>query len=211
MAKIYWNKYLSVFLITFLTFLVIFLLVQKISYQTSADIIKIQKDMNNYLLALNLQSEIAKEYICSVDVFEITKEKAEIGIQLDSLEKNLGSENEIVKDIKSQYTLLSIRQWLLVKRFKQECNPSLNIILFFYSNKVEKDKSEAQGYVLDYIYKKYTDKVVIYALDADQNNPALNTLKDIYKVEKAPTVIINERKYENVLSASDIERILKLN
>jgi hypothetical protein len=202
------GKYLSVFLITFLLFLVVFLLAQKISSQTSQEFVKYQKEMNNYLLSLNLQTEIAKEHICEIDIFKLTEDKARLGKELDVLEKNLGSENSVVKEMKSDYTLLSIRQWLLVRRFKKECKSDLNIILFFYSNKKNKEESEAQGYVLDYIYRKYHDKVVIYALEIEQDTPALNTVKDIYGIETAPALVINEKVFKGLLKSWEIEKEL---
>lgn len=204
------GKYLSVFLITFLLFLVVFLLAQKISSQTSQEFVKYQKEMNNYLLSLNLQTEIAKEHICEIDIFKLTEDKARLGKELDVLEKNLGSENNVVKEMKSDYTLLSIRQWLLVRQFKKECKSDLNIILFFYSNKKNKEESEAQGYVLDYIYRKYPDKVVIYALEIEQDTPALNTVKDIYGIETAPALVINEKVFRGLLKSWEIEKELNI-
>jgi hypothetical protein len=104
--------------------------------------------------------------------------------------------------------LLSIRQWLLVRQFKKECKSDLNIILFFYSNKKNKEESEAQGYVLDYIYRKYPDKVVIYALEIEQDTPALNTVKDIYGIETAPALVINEKVFKGLLKSWEIEKEL---
>jgi hypothetical protein len=200
------GKYLSVFLITFLLFLAVFLLAQRISSETSQDLVKHQKQISNYLLSLNLQTEIAKENICNVDILKLTEDKARLGKELDVIEKNLGSDNDDVKNMKLDYTLLSIRQWLLIKQFKKECNSKLNIILFFYSNKISKDKSEAQGYVLDYIYRKYSDKVLIYAFDSDIDTPALNAIKNIYNISSTPSLVINERVFEGLLNSEQIEK-----
>ncbi|MEM5793163.1 MAG: hypothetical protein QXY45_02280 [Candidatus Aenigmatarchaeota archaeon] len=186
----------------------IFLLANKMSSKTSEDFRKTQKYMSNYLISLNLQSEIAKENICKVDVFELTEDKSELGKQLDILERTLGKDNEIVRELKKDYTLVSIRQWLLLKKFKQECNNKINIILFFYSNEVNSSDSESQGYVLDYIYRKYPEKVVIYAFEIEEDNPALNTIKHIYNVKSAPTIVVNERIFFGFQSQEKIESLL---
>lgn len=193
MRKISWNRYFSVFLLTLFIFIIGFLIAQRISSRTSVQVTETQKELRNYILSLNLQSEIASEYICKVDVFQLTKEKSELGKRIDVLEKNLGKDHEIVEDLKQDYSLLSLRQWLLVKKVKEECDRSINIIIFFYSNKLNSSESESQGYVLDYIYEKYPDGVVIYAFDIDEENPALKTLKDIYEVKTSPSVIFNDR------------------
>jgi len=208
MRKISWEKYTSVFLMTVLIFVIGILLTGKLSTKTSEEIFEIQKQVRNYLLSLNLQSDIASEYICRVDVFELTEDKFNLGQQIEILEKNLGKDNEIVKDLKEDYSLLSIRQWLLVKQVKEKCDKDINIILFFYSNKVNTSESESQGYVLDYLYEKYPDTVVIYAFDIDGDNPALNTIKAVYGVKRAPSVVINERLFTGFQSKEKIERLL---
>ena len=208
MRRISWNKYALVFLMTFLIFVIGFLLSQQLSFKTSEEIFKTQKDVRNYLLSLNLQSEIASEYICRVDVFELTNEKFNLGAQIEILEKKFGKENEIVKDLKQDYSLLSIRQWLLVKKVKEECNKDINIILFFYSNEINPPESESQGYVLDYFYEKYPDDVVIYAFDINEDNPALNTIKAIYGVSKPPSIVMNERLFSGFQSKEKIESLL---
>ncbi len=110
--------------------------------------------------------------------------------------------------MKQDYSLLSIRQWLLVKQFKEKCNKDINIILFFYSNKVNVSESESQGYVLDYLYEKRPDDVVIYAFDMEDDNPALNTIKVIYGVKQVPSVVINERLFQEFQPKERIERLL---
>jgi len=208
MRRISWNRYFSVLLLTLLIFLIGFLITQRISSRTSEQITGIQKEFRNYILSLNLQSEIASEYICKVDVFQLTKEKSDLGKKIDVLEKNLGKNNPIVQDLKKDYSLLSLRQWLLVKKVKKGCNRDINIILFFYSNKVNASESESQGYVLDYIYEKYPDEVVIYAFDIDEDNPALNTLKNIYEVDIVPSVIINDKLFVGLQSRAKIRSSL---
>jgi hypothetical protein len=208
MRKISWNRYFSVLLLTSLIFLIGFLIAQRVSSRTSNQITDIQKEFRNYILSLNLQSEIASEYICKVDAFQLTKEKTELGKRIDVLERNLGKNNPVVKDLKQDYSLLSLRQWLLVKKVKEECDRDINIIIFFYSNKVNASESESQGYVLDYIYEKFPDEVVIYAFDIEDENPALTTLKAIYEVEIVPSVIINEELFTGFQSREKISSLI---
>ena len=116
--------------------------------------------------------------------------------------------NQFLKDLKQDYSLLSIRQWLLLKQVKEKCSKNINIILFFYSNKDNSTESESQGYVLDYLYEKYPDNLVIYAFDFDEDNPALNTIKSIYEIKIAPSVVVNEKRLSGLQSKEKIERLL---
>jgi hypothetical protein len=208
MRKISWSKYTLVLLTASLIFIIGVLLSEKISSKNSEEILKTQQELKNYILNSNLQSEIVAEYICKVDVFEITKEKVELGKKIEVLEKNLGKENEIVKNLKSDYSLLSIRQWLLIKKVKEKCNKNVDIIIFFYSNKVNVSESESQGFVLDYLYQKHPNSIVTYAFDIDKNNPALNTIKEIYGIKETPSIVVNEKLFAGLQSKEKIESLL---
>lgn len=208
MRKVSMDKYIAIFLTTLLAFIAGIFISQKISEYTSRDLTKTQNELKNYLLGLDLQLKIASEYICKVDIFKITKEKAEIGEKIDILEKNMGKESQTVKELKKEYFLLSIRQWLLIKQFKDECNPKINIVLFFYSNKNNQTESEAQGYILDYLYEKNPQNLIIYALDIDERDPALDTIKAIYGINQAPSIVVNEKVFSGLQEKETIERHL---
>jgi hypothetical protein len=118
MRKISLDKYILAFLLTFIIFMAGVFLSQKISGSTTDAALRDQKEIENYILGLNLQAEIASKYICNVDVFELTKDKVEMGKKVDILEKNLGKDDPTIKDLKEKYFLLSVRQWILVKEKK---------------------------------------------------------------------------------------------
>ena len=78
-----------------------------------------------------------------------------------------------------------------------------------YKRQIEnKTESEKQGYILDYLYTKYPDKLVIFALDYNLDLGALKILKEIYGVNMAPTIVINETKLEGLQSARTVESFL---
>ena len=208
MRKISLDKYILAFLITFIIFMAGVFLSQKISGSTADAVLRDQKEIENYILGLTLQSEIASKFICNVDVFELTKDKVEIGKRVDILEKNLGKDDPTVKDLKQKYFLLSVRQWILVKEKKEKCNENFSIIIFFYSNKINKSESESQGYVLDYLYEKRQNSTAIYSFDIDEDMQVLNTIKSIYKVDSAPSIIVNDKLFSGFQSKENIESIL---
>ena len=128
-----------------------------------------------------------------------------LGFKLTLLEKEMDKDDPELIGLKTQYTLLSIRQWLLLERVEEMCGDTPVTILFFYSNEDNREMNEEQGYILDYIYDKYSELVVIYAFDYDLDTPALNTLKTLYAVEDTPTLIIESEKFEGFQSTYTIE------
>ncbi|OGI15246.1 hypothetical protein A3K63_04215 [Candidatus Micrarchaeota archaeon RBG_16_49_10] len=195
---------------TFLYVLFIFLLgvfvgniiTGRISSQFSLD----QERISNYLLSMDVQMSLFESNICRVDVFKLTEDKVTLGKQLTVLEANSRPDDPELISLKTQYTLLSIRQWLLVERIKKDCSKDITTVLFFYSNDENKGANEDQGYILDYIYDKYPDFVVTYAMDVDIDTPALIALKDIYDIETTPTLVVNGERLEGLQPAVEIEK-----
>lgn len=208
MRKINKIRYFSTFTFVTLIFLIGIIIGQVITELRFSEFQERERDMRTYILSLDLQSELISKKICDVDIFSLTKEKNKLGQQLDYLEKKLGKDNPKLIPLKKEYSLLSIRQWLLVKRAKEECEKNWNIILYFYSNERNASTCESQGYVLDYLYSKHPDSLVIYAFDFDLDTPALNTLKNIYGIRRVPSLVINEKLYEGFQGKDKIESLI---
>ena len=156
-----------------------------------------------------LQANILEGELCKYDVLGITgKEKVELGRQIEEMESIRGKADKEILRLKEDYSLLSINQLLLLEKWKNECNKNVSIILFFYSNINNATKSEEQGFVFDYIYSKYPDRVSIYAFDFDIDNPAVNVLKKKYDIRIVPTVVINEKVYPDFQSREKIEGLI---
>lgn len=156
-----------------------------------------------------LQTRVLEGELCSYDVLSIAgKEKVELGNQITELEGLRGKTDEEVLRLKEDYSLLSINQLLLLEKWKEECKKNISVIIFFYSNIENATTSEEQGFVLDNIYEKYPNKVVIYAFDVNINNPAVNVLKKKYNIKIVPTLVIDEIVYSGFQSKEKIESLI---
>ena len=71
--------------------------------------------------------------------------------------------------------------------------------------------SQTQGFLLNELYYNYPESIAIFSFDINTDNTALETLKEIYKVKEAPTVIINEKLYSGFKSSEEVEILLGLN
>ena len=138
---------------------------------------------------------------------EISKAKSEMGREIEKLEVVRGKSNEEVKLLKERYMLYVFLNYIAFKNYKQNCNTTDTLILFFYSNEPQYvGVSEDQGFVLDYIYRKYKPKVHIFAIDMSIENPLIEGLKNTYGVETIPTLIINDEfKLEGLTPSEKIE------
>ena len=208
MRKINKTRYLAVFASVTLIFLFGILMGQMINEYKMSEFSTQQRNLRTYLLSLTLQTELASKYICDIDVFGLTREKVKMGQELDFLENRLGKDNDGIIELKKEYSLLSIRQWLLVEKTKEVCDRDITTILYFYSNVENASICESQGYILDYLYRKYPESVAIYAFDRDIDTPALNTIKSIYDITEVPSLVINGKLYPGLQGKEKIESII---
>ncbi len=128
------------------------------------------------------------------------------GVELDKLEKEGKINTKHYQLLKQKHNLNQALFYLLYKEYKENCNDSYNIILFFF-NGSEPSESGLQGREIDEIVKKgYKIKV----LPMDYNyTPSLAPFYVSFDIKKLPTLIINYRcKLEGFVNESSIERCL---
>ncbi len=203
------GKYLLVFILSTLIFLAGIFLGNNLSERKLLRLNEIEQDIRAQIMGVELQYELLAENPCGVvNSTPLTKELYELSDKLNFMENNLGVNHPGLIRSKEYYSMLELRQWLFLKKTKEECGINNTLILYFYSNRGDCDKCEEQGYVLTYIRKKYPD-VRVYNFDINIDNIALNTIKDIYiKSDDLPVIIIDNKVYYGFKDREQIESII---
>ena len=126
---------------------------------------------------------------------QLSKEVSELGDRLAQAENRLGSKNEQVLDIKKQYSLLQIRDYILTKRLASTCHITPTVALYFYSNVPGSCTScDRASYALSYLHQMYP-KLRVYSFDYDLDLGALRTLIAVEKVKpEFPAFVINGKR-----------------
>jgi hypothetical protein len=174
-----------------------------------------QDNMAVDILSLETQFQLLQELSCR-DIREnsvLSNELVSLQNRLAYTERQLGTENEEVLRLKRQYSLLQIKDMLLMKRVSEKCGLQPVFILYFYSNETA-DKNpvcadcEKQGYVLTALAEKYPS-LRVYSFDYSLDLPALKTLININDVPaQLPALVINEKVYNGFKSVEDVETLL---
>ncbi len=173
-----------------------------------SDLRQLKEDLEINRLDVVLETELFEKSICDFNFKDISKERTALGSQVDYMESKRGSDDEEVILLKKKYFLHEIRLLFLVKQLILDCKKDYIPILFFYSNKENKTISQDQGYILDYFFKNHQDEIVIFSFDINYQSPSTYaSLKRIYNVKFAPTIVFNETKYEGFLSIEELEKI----
>jgi thiol-disulfide isomerase/thioredoxin len=192
-----------VFAITTLIFLSGFLLADFLADLKYNKLNEMLNDLSFQTASTEIEHNLLLENPCSYKGFnKLTADLETLGEKLIFNEAKDSKTNSL----KNNYFLYEIKHWLFVKKLIAECNANYTAILYFYAT-TDCDLCEAQGIVLSEV-KKTHKNILIYSFDINSDYSLINILKEIYDVKTAPSVIINDKLYENFLTQEDLEKIL---
>lgn len=209
-----WKKYAYTFLITAVIFITAIFLSNYFSQKKINEIKNIESRIAVDILASETQFSLLSELSCRDIRSEfLSKELATLGDKLSYTEQNRGSKDPEVLNLKKYYSLLQIKDFLLMQKIKERC-PGSSLsnelsIMYFYSNLEDScPDCEKEGYVLTRLREEYPE-LRVYSFDYNLDLSALQTLIDIYNIESnPPTLLINDKVLYGFKSIEDIKNIL---
>ncbi|MBI5400908.1 MAG: hypothetical protein HZB12_02245 [Candidatus Yonathbacteria bacterium] len=209
-AKIETKKYLFAFIITTLVFFGALIVSNKFSAQRIAEIKAIENNISMDILASETQFALLKDSSCKMidHSTAFSEELSSLTQKLSYMEDSLGVNNPEVISLKKYYSLLQIKDYLLVKQVKEKCGVKPITVIYFYSNAGDCDECVREGYVLTKLRSEFPE-LRIYAFDYNLDLSAVKTMKSIYGVRNTlPALNIWEENYYGFKSADEIETII---
>jgi hypothetical protein len=202
-------KYITVFAITTLIFIIGILIGNYFSSQKLNQIDDIGQQLKTDTTAMELQYELIAEDPCAhINSTPLADELYEMASKLDYMENRLGEDDQNVKELKEYYSLLELRHWLFMQKTNKECNDTSARILFFYTNEQDCSKCKEQGFILTWARRNY-ENLYVYSFDYAIQNTALDAVKRIFKIEGTPAVVINKQTYNKFMTRDEIENALQ--
>ncbi len=163
-------------------------------------------------LSLETQFDLLSRLSCT-DISEnsvLSTELNTLSSQLDYTESQLGAKNDQVIQLKRQYSLLEIKDYLLMQQVSEKCGLKPVFVLYFYSNQGDCPACDSAGNVLTYLRETYP-KLRVYSFDYNLNLGALDTLISINKIQRAPPAfVVNGKAYYGLSDLKSIQKILPL-
>jgi hypothetical protein len=205
--KMDWAKHAAVLSITVLVFFTGILLGTLLNKNKIDAVQEISDELRLSTMSSEVEFAILAENPCEVhDLGFLSDDLHELSLKVEFMENQLGSRNKDVQELKSFYSIIQLRHWVLMTKIKEECNNEAVNIIYFYSNEGECRDCADQGFILSYL--KRTEKVNIYSIDINTNNNAVRTLKEVYKIRSAPTLIIDKDVYEGFKTLNQLKEIM---
>ena len=204
------------FLITLIIAGTVIYAINYLNQQRLAELNTIEDQLSTDTLSVETQYSLIANAPCqdfvtgsSTEDDTLSQEVSNVGDQLAFAENKLSGTDPQVIQLKEQYTLLEIRDYLLTEQLAQTCHITPVIVLYFYSNNNDcTDQCERAGYALSYLHQTYP-ALRVYSFDYNLNLGALKTLETIEKVKAPfPAFVINHRLYNGFTSLTDFEKNL---
>jgi hypothetical protein len=194
--RTHWQRYILAFVITATIFGIAFFVAARIDQGRVADIRAMQDAIAIDLLSTETQFELLGNLDCELlgEHPVLSGELSTLAERLAYTEGNLGDTNEQVIQLKKQYSLLQIKDYLLLQEISRKCGTNPVFVLYFYSNKGDCSDCSRAGEVLTYLRGEYPG-LRVYSFDYHLELGALETLIALRKIkgDELPAFIINNR------------------
>jgi hypothetical protein len=190
-----WQKYTLAFFITAAIFGTAFYIAQRIDAQRIADIRATEQSISIDILSSETQFDLLGNLDCKTIAENpvLSDELNNLASRLSVAENNLGTDNKEVVALKKQYSLLEIKDYLLLQQISTKCKLKPVYILYFYSNAGDCRDCERMGQELSYLREQYPG-LRVYSFDYHLDLSALRTLTALQKIRGGlPALIINNR------------------
>src|ERR1700690_2863050 len=154
-----WQKYFIAFVITAAIFGTAFYIANRLDRARIADIQATEQNISVDILSSETQFELLGNLDCQTLAQNtgLSDELNSLAGQLLVAESNLGTDNPEVIQLKEQYSLFEIKDYLLLQSISQKCGIKPVYILYFYSNSGDCADCSRAGDVLTFLRQTYPD------------------------------------------------------
>ncbi len=205
-----YKKYIIVFFLTLALFLTAIYASNTFTGRKLTELKNIQDNISIDLLSSETQYSLFNELDCS----EITPNSVlsdqlnDLSKKIEYSESNIGKSDELIR-LKSSYSLLEIKDYLLMKALANRCGQKSVFVLYFYTTSDNCSECVKQGYALTALKEKYP-ALRVYSFDYGLNLSAIETLEKIYNIKDTmlPAMVSNGQVFTGFHSVEDIEKLI---
>jgi glutaredoxin len=203
-----WKKYVIVLFITSTIFISGLWLSSYLTSKKINQVRNIEDKISLDLMSSETQFSLLEEVSCKdISNTVLSSELSSLAAKISYSESNMGVENVDVISLKKYYSILEIKDYLLMKKITNRCGQKSVFVLYFYGND-KCDDCVKQGYVLTSLSEKYPN-LRVYSFDYNLDLSALRAMISIYKVpNNLPAIVIDGKVYGGFNSLEDIEKLI---
>lgn len=184
-------------------------LIDRLNRERAEELAAIQNQLATDTLSIETQFSLLEEASCDklTEGNVLSKEVSSLGEKVAITEERLGSDDAQVIQLKRQYTLLQIRDYLLTKRLAETCDLKPVVVLYFYSNEGDCPECDRAGAALSYLRTTYPT-LRVYSFDYNLSLGALQTLVAVEKISAPfPAFVIDGKRVNGFTDPASFESL----
>ena len=208
--KFDWKKYVLVFAITLMLFVTAGYLSNIFSNKKLEELKTIQDKIAIDILSSETQFTLLSELSCAnVDSSFLDGELGELGRKLEWGEDNLDQTDELTY-LRKYYSLLQIKDYLLLKKVSDRCEQDYAFVLYFYTTAENCSECQKQGIVLSKLREDFPD-LRVYSFDYSTELSAVEAMLRIYKIEdtKLPALVLDDKVLTGYHDINELKDLLE--
>lgn len=205
-----WKKYLIVLFITVFLFITAMYLSNYFGQKKINQLKLIQDKLAIDILSTETQFSLLADLSCkNISDSMLSAQLEDLGSKLEWGQENLGNTEEVTY-LKKYYSLLQIKDYLLMKKIADRCKVKSAFILYFYTTAENCSECEKESIVLTELRKTYPE-LRVYSFDYSTDLSAVKSMLNIYKIEdtKLPALVIQDEVLTGFRSIEELESRVK--
>ena len=170
----------------------------------------IQDKISIDILSSETQFSLLSELSCkNISDSALSGELGELGSKLEWGQENLGATEE-VSYLRKYYSLLQIKDYLLMKKISDRCKVKSAFILYFYTTAENCSECEREELVLTALREKYPE-LRVYSFDYSTDLSAVKAMLQIYKIKDTllPALVVADDELTGFHSLEELEERIK--
>lgn len=198
-------RYITVFIITLALFLSATWLSSSLNNRKLDEVKTIQDKISIDILSSETQFQLLQELSCKdVSATSLSTELNDLAEKISFSEQNIKNQDQVI-ELKKYYSLLQIKDYLLMEKIRSKCKVSVVPVFYFYTTEENCSDCVKQSAVLTELRSEYPE-LRVYSFDYNLKLSALESLIKIFKVEdtKLPAVYMNEKLFTGFQSKDTI-------
>ncbi len=206
-----YKRYIIVFIITLLLFITGFYLSNYFNSKKVASLQSIQDEIALNILSSETQFDLLSDSTCSDPSNSIlTEQLSSLSEKLDYGERTIGANDPEMVSLRNYFSLLEIKDILLLKRVNERCHTTTPYMVYFYSNEEDCEDCARQWRAISALRDQYPE-VRVYVFDYHTELSAAKTLVTIYKLDgKLPAIVIDGKTYTEFKDLPELKELLKV-
>ncbi len=204
-----WRKYVLAFAITAIIFATAVYANDYFNQKRLGEMRSIQDAISTNISSSEVEIALLADTACDeVGTSMLSDEIGPLAERIAYSEQNLGQGNESIIALKKAYSLLEIKDYLLMKNISTRCNKKIGFALYFYGNDRTCPDCDKASFVLTYLRNKYPE-LRVYSFDYNLDLSAVQTLISTLKVtNNLPAVVIGREVISGFVDKESLEKTL---